>query len=457
MKYFVIFLVLIGFAGTAFATHDPDQTYIHSIILPFDMKEKTFEEFMEWCTPYYEERCTELYEKNHVSNVLSPLKQFNAGIRIDKIQCNEPLQTILKTDGTPACVKPDSIEKLREYGWTNSKILSDELVREKLLELTGLLEGGHVTEFNELRTELVAFVLLERVDAVGMNLDGINLKYTSLPGANLHNATLKGANIGNADLSNANLQDSDLKGADLSYTRLWGANLHGANLQDSNLEGASLRGADLTLANLENANLENADIPITANLSAIEIDSNPHPEPYTIIIYDVTENDKTRLSIAPHTLVMNLTDGNIVRFVNDGSTSVNIFDKAKGIWRFDDVKPSSQRVLTINSTGFYEVLVQNSRNGESGRIVVLDNDVNSLFISDRIKMGKAIISDNFREYPELVSVGVGSGEIGVHVTINKKELELHEDAKSYYHEKFSKIIPFEVPIVIEFGEPIRPE
>lgn len=202
---------------------------------------------------------------------LSPLKQFKAGVRIDKIQCSEPLQTILKTDGTPVCVKSDSIEKLREYGWTNSKIISDELVREKILELTGLLESGHVAEFNELRTELVAFVLLERVDATGMNLDGINLRYTSLPGANLHNATLRGANIGNADLSNANLQDSDLKGADLSYTRLWGANLHGANLQDSNLEGSSFRSADLTQASLQNANLKNADLPVTVNLSATDL------------------------------------------------------------------------------------------------------------------------------------------------------------------------------------------
>ncbi|MCE9651907.1 MAG: pentapeptide repeat-containing protein [Nitrosarchaeum sp.] len=215
---------------------------------------------------------SEQKSKDNITNIsksehISPRKQFNAGARIDKIQCNESLQTILKTDGTPVCVKPDSIEKLRERGWTNSKILSDELVREKLLELTGLLESGNVAEFNEIRTELVAFVLLERVDAAGMNLDGINLEHISLPGANLHNATLKGANIGNADLSNANLQGSDLKGADLSYTRLWGANLHGANLQDSNLEGASFRSADLTLANLQNANLKNADFPITANLS----------------------------------------------------------------------------------------------------------------------------------------------------------------------------------------------
>lgn len=178
-------------------------------------------------------------------------------------------------------------------------------------------------------------------------------------------------------------------------------------------------------------------------------------EPNTIIIYDVINNDKTRLSIEPHTLVMNLTDGNILRFVNDGSTAVNIFDKSKGLWRFDDVKPSSQRALMINGTGYYEVLVQNSRHGESGRIVVLDDDVNSLSVGNRIKMGKAIISSNLGKYQEVVSVGGGSAEIGVHVTINTKELELREDAKSYYYEKYSAMIPFDVPVIIEFGEPIR--
>jgi hypothetical protein len=127
-------------------------------------------------------------------------------------------------------------------------------------------------------------------------------------------------------------------------------------------------------------------------------------EPHTIVIYDVAENGGTRLIITPHTLVMNLTDGNTLRFVNDGSTTVNIFDKSKGIWHFDDVNPSSQRVLTINNTGYYEVLVQNSREGESGRIVVLDENIDSLSVGNRIKMGKAIISSHFQEYPELVSV-----------------------------------------------------
>ena len=196
------------------------------------------------------------------------------------------------------------------------------------------------------------------------------------------------------------------------------------------------------------------DAVVSTNTEPSEI---PEPEPNTIIIYDVIKNGNTRMNITPHTLVMNLTDGDVLRFVNDGSTVVNIFDKSKGVWRFDDVKPSSQRVLTINNTGFYEILVQNSREGESGRIVVLDNDVNSLSVGDRISMGKAIISSNFHENPELIGVGEGSAEIGIHVLINKKELELREDAKSYYHEKYSKIVPFDVPIIIEFSEPKRPE
>lgn len=118
MKYFVIFLILIGFTGIAFATHDPNQPYSHSIILPFDMKEKTFEEFMEWCKPYYGESCIELYEKNLVSNVLSPLKQIKSGISIDEIQCKQNLVLIQKYDGSPACVTPKSAQILYERGWT---------------------------------------------------------------------------------------------------------------------------------------------------------------------------------------------------------------------------------------------------------------------------------------------------------------------------------------------------
>ena len=49
---------------------------------------------------------------------VSPLKQYQDGIPIDKIVCSAELQLIMKKiDGKPACVKPDSVEKLIERGW----------------------------------------------------------------------------------------------------------------------------------------------------------------------------------------------------------------------------------------------------------------------------------------------------------------------------------------------------
>ena len=46
-----------------------------------------------------------------------PLKQFNLGIPIFEIQCKDSLVLIQKHDGSPACVKEQSVLKLTERGW----------------------------------------------------------------------------------------------------------------------------------------------------------------------------------------------------------------------------------------------------------------------------------------------------------------------------------------------------
>ena len=51
---------------------------------------------------------------------IAPLKQFKAGTPIDKILCKELLEIIIKSsDGSPACVKPESVTKLIERGWAH--------------------------------------------------------------------------------------------------------------------------------------------------------------------------------------------------------------------------------------------------------------------------------------------------------------------------------------------------
>jgi WD40 repeat protein len=116
MKYFVILLILIGFVSSAFAMHEPTQPYPHSIALPPDIKDKTFVEFMDWCKPYYGEKCSELYEQNHISNVLSPLKQIKSGIEPKDVVCKQrPIYYDLvmkKSNNQPICVKGTSVKTL---------------------------------------------------------------------------------------------------------------------------------------------------------------------------------------------------------------------------------------------------------------------------------------------------------------------------------------------------------
>lgn len=53
----------------------------------------------------------------------SPLKQIRSGILVKNVICNEGLQLIIKAeDNSPACVRPDTAQKLMERGWTKESI-----------------------------------------------------------------------------------------------------------------------------------------------------------------------------------------------------------------------------------------------------------------------------------------------------------------------------------------------
>lgn len=59
-------------------------------------------------------------EMNVVIPKLAPLKQIASGIPRDEISCKENLQLVFKnTNGSPACVMLETVEKLIERGWAN--------------------------------------------------------------------------------------------------------------------------------------------------------------------------------------------------------------------------------------------------------------------------------------------------------------------------------------------------
>ncbi len=52
------------------------------------------------------------------TQISSPLVQFKSGIAANNVKCQQGLQLVIKAEnGNPACVKPDTVTKLVEWGW----------------------------------------------------------------------------------------------------------------------------------------------------------------------------------------------------------------------------------------------------------------------------------------------------------------------------------------------------
>ena len=67
----------------------------------------------------------------------SPLKQFRSGISIDEIQCKESLILVIKNNGSPACVTPETRQNLIDRGWAKY-----DAMLQKVFDLCSCQESG---------------------------------------------------------------------------------------------------------------------------------------------------------------------------------------------------------------------------------------------------------------------------------------------------------------------------
>jgi uncharacterized protein YjbI with pentapeptide repeats len=149
------------------------------------------------------------------------------------------------------------------------------LPRGMRLDLTRLNLIGADLVGQDLREVNLAGLTMIGADLTEANLTGNDLSGTHLVGANLSRARLANANLANADLTGAHLAGTDLAevdltkasltgvdltGVDLTRVKLAGLSLVGANLSHANLAGKDMSGANLVGANLTGANLAHADL-----------------------------------------------------------------------------------------------------------------------------------------------------------------------------------------------------
>ena len=211
------------------------------------------------------------------------------------------------------------------------------------------------------------------------------------------------------------------------------------------------------------------DIPIVFYNSKIELqDEFESDESPTI--YIMTENGDDKLN--PHQVVINLEQTNVVTFVNNSPDPVRIQEVGenkisnipKTAWHTKTIESGKDLTMQFNSTGYYEFNVKKItdflegyfEHHATGDVVVLSDDTNSLPVDVRAKMAQSIVTSYFGEHPALHGVGSGGAPgTGVSITLNEKELDLREDAESYYYELYRNLIPFDVPITIKFSAPPR--
>lgn len=85
-----------------------------------------------------------------IPRIYPPLKQYHVGVPGQNIMCNEDLFLVHKYDGTPACVKPETKQKLIQRGWTGFILpsIGSTTKTEKHVEISliGFVHGQLVNE-----------------------------------------------------------------------------------------------------------------------------------------------------------------------------------------------------------------------------------------------------------------------------------------------------------------------
>lgn len=116
----LIFLIVTQYQTITLTTGETMTFHVNSYeinlidILPYPISTKDISE---------EYVATITISKNKKEIVLPPLKQSKNGIKANLIDCKPTLVLIIKnSDGSPACVKPDTKSRLFERGWATIPI-----------------------------------------------------------------------------------------------------------------------------------------------------------------------------------------------------------------------------------------------------------------------------------------------------------------------------------------------
>lgn len=122
-----------------------------------------------------------------VTITLDPLEQFKSGIAVKDVTCKEGLQLVIKTeDGSPACVKPDTVSILYLRGWSIGPVHGDIIFVIKP-NTSGKIYVKYANQLSDIDAQLNTRLY---DGSTGHEIQTTNLKVSVLPPVVLHNENL---------------------------------------------------------------------------------------------------------------------------------------------------------------------------------------------------------------------------------------------------------------------------
>lgn len=174
----------------------------------------------------------------------------------------------------------------------------------------------------------------------------------------------------------------------------------------------------------------------------------------TILIHPIYSRDHVRIASFPATLVVYSEKNDIVTWINEADQPARIYEK-ENKWSIEEISPKTQKQVKFNQTAFYEYFVEVPYNRDHGRIAVVSNNTNLLPHYTKLEIARVIVEQDVENYP-ITGLGIGNVENALYVAIDPSELEKNADAENFFMKRYKNMIPFDVPIKIEFAEPAVP-
>lgn len=149
----------------------------------------------------------------------------------------------------------------------------------------------------------------------------------------------------------------------------------------------------------------------------------------------------------PSTIILKIGVNNTTCWTNESDEPVTLTSE-DGRWSTGILYPYDSKFIQFNQTAFYKYHGQ-PQTAINGRIAIISDQTEFLPIMEKLQIAREIIKIDMGN--PITGIGVGNADNVLDITIHEGELKKNPNAEEYYKKRYQDMIPFDIPIRIDFG------